>query len=109
MRVSSLSAGLLGSFFALLMRVEQSTLGVGLLYGDYHHYHTMLTCHGIVMIFAFIMPFSLGAVANYILPILLGVPDLLLPRINNVSHLLFLQSCIMLYLQLLLEDSVATG
>ena len=33
----------------------------------------------------FIMPIILGGFTNYWLPVLLGVPDMLFPRINNLS------------------------
>jgi len=37
------------------------------------------------MIFAFIMPVVLGGFVNYWLPLLIGCPDMLFSRINNLS------------------------
>ncbi|MBM6549280.1 cbb3-type cytochrome c oxidase subunit I [Streptococcus dysgalactiae subsp. equisimilis] len=45
-------------------------------------YNFVITGHGIVMIFFFLMPVLIGGFGNYLLPILLGLPDLNLPRLK---------------------------
>ena len=92
-----------------IIRLELSTLGLGIIYGDYHYYHSMVTSHGLIMIFGFIMPITLGAIANYALPLLIGLPDLVFPRLNNLSMLLFSLSILVLIMQFELDDSAATG
>ena len=84
--MTSIFAGFAGASCSFLMRSELSVLGLGILYGDYQLYNSLVTLHGLLMIFAFIMPLSLGAILNYFLPILLGVPDMLFARANNLSY-----------------------
>ena len=102
-------AGLSAAYYAFFLRMELSILGNGIIYGDYQHYASTFTIHGLMMIFAFIMPFSLGAIANYTCPLLLGVPDLFLPRLNILSLLLFIESVVLLYVQSLLDDAASVG
>ncbi len=45
-------------------------------------YKYVITNHGIAMIFFFLMPVLIGGFGNYLLPLLLGLPDLNLPRLN---------------------------
>jgi len=69
----------------LLIRFELSVFGVFVLFGDYQFYNCIITAHGLIMIFAFIMPVVLGGFVNYWLPLLIGCPDMLFSRINNLS------------------------
>lgn len=48
-------------------------------------YKYVITGHGILMIFFFLMPVLIGGFGNYLLPLLLKVPDLSLPRLNALS------------------------
>lgn len=48
-------------------------------------YKYIITCHGIAMIFFFLMPVLIGGFGNYLLPILLGKSDLDLPRLKALS------------------------
>jgi cytochrome c oxidase subunit 1 len=52
-------------------------------------YAEMFTLHGTGMIFLVIAPFGLG-IANYILPLQVGAPDMAYPRLNALSYWLFL-------------------
>jgi len=61
------------------------SLGVSVLFGDYQFYNCIITAHGLLMIFAFIMPVVLGGFVNYWLPVLFGCPDMVFPRLNNLS------------------------
>lgn len=45
-------------------------------------YKCVVTTHGVVMIFFFLMPVLIGGFGNYLLPLLLGLSDLNLPRIK---------------------------
>ena len=52
-------AGSLGFVF-LFIRTDLALIGVGVLFGDYQMYNVLITAHGLVMIFGFIMPVVLG-------------------------------------------------
>ena len=45
-------------------------------------YKYIITGHGLAMIFFFLMPVIIGGFGKYLLPLLLGVSDLSLPRLN---------------------------
>nr|YP_009745470.1 cytochrome c oxidase subunit I [Tetraonchus monenteron]QIH29916.1 cytochrome c oxidase subunit 1 [Tetraonchus monenteron] len=59
-------------------------------------YNNIITNHGIIMIFFFLMPVLIGGFGNYLLPLLLCLPDLNLPRLNALSAWLLLPSSICL-------------
>jgi len=48
-------------------------------------YSVVVTSHGLVMVFGFIMPVVLGSLGNYFVPVFLCCCDLVLPRLNCVS------------------------
>lgn len=54
-----------------------------------------VTLHAVYMIFFFIMPFSIGGLTNFLIPLFFHLPDLSLPRINNLSFWLLFFSFFM--------------
>jgi cytochrome c oxidase subunit 1 len=44
----------------------------------------MTTMHGLVMVFGAVMPAFVG-LANWMIPLMIGAPDMALPRMNNLS------------------------
>lgn len=63
-------------------------------------YKYVITRHGIAMIFFFLMPVLIGGFGNYLLPLLLGLPDLNLPRLNALSAWLMIPSGVCFALRL---------
>ena len=47
-------------------------------------YNQMITLHGLIMIFGGVMPAFVG-LANWLVPMMIGAPDMALPRMNNLS------------------------
>ena len=52
-----------------------------------HTYNVMMTLHGAVMVFMFIIPSVPAAMGNIILPIMLGTKDVAFPKLNLISYL----------------------
>ena len=47
-------------------------------------FNQMTTNHGLIMVFGVIMPAFVG-LANWMIPMQIGAPDMALPRLNNLS------------------------
>jgi cytochrome c oxidase subunit 1 len=71
-----------GGGLALLIRLE--LFEPGLQFFDPNFYNELVTVHGLIMIFGVIMPAFVG-LANWMVPIMIGAPDMALPRLNNWS------------------------
>src|SRR5690606_34164764 len=73
---------LLGGFFAMLIRAELFQPGMQIMRPEF--FNQMTTMHGVVMVFGAIMPAFVG-LANWMIPLQIGAPDMALPRMNNLS------------------------
>nr|YP_009240938.1 cytochrome c oxidase subunit I [Brachycladium goliath]ALN38351.1 cytochrome c oxidase subunit I [Brachycladium goliath] len=92
--VVGLWAGFLGLSLSMLIRLNYVDPYYNLISSEVYNY--VITNHGIVMIFFFLMPVLIGGFGNYLLPLLLGLPDLNLPRLNALSAWLLLPSAVCL-------------
>jgi cytochrome c oxidase subunit 1 len=72
----------IGGAFAMLIRAELFKPGLQFL--DPALFNTMTTMHALVMIFGAVMPAFVG-LANWMIPLQIGAPDMALPRMNNLS------------------------
>nr|AYE67584.1 cytochrome c oxidase subunit 1 [Annulohypoxylon stygium]AYE67661.1 cytochrome c oxidase subunit 1 [Annulohypoxylon stygium] len=79
----ALFSGLLGTAFSVLVRMELSGPGVQYI-ADNQLYNSIITAHAILMIFFMVMPALIGGFGNFLLPLLVGGPDMF-PRLNNIS------------------------
>ena len=83
----------LGGGMAMLIRAELFIPGLQLVEPNF--YNNMVTNHALVMIFGAIMPAAAG-MANWMIPMMIGAPDMALPRLNNLSFWLLPMAAIML-------------
>ncbi|MFD2631220.1 cytochrome c oxidase subunit I [Idiomarina piscisalsi] len=71
-----------GGAMAMVIRAELFQPGLQLV--EPHFFNQMTTVHGLVMIFGAVMPAFVG-LANWMIPMMIGAPDMALPRMNNWS------------------------
>ena len=75
-------AFIVGGLMIMLMRIELLDPGMTLLSNTF--YNSLLTSHGITMLFLFGTPI-IAAFANYLVPLLIGADDMAFPRINAIA------------------------
>jgi len=73
---------LIGGAMAMVIRAELFQPGLQVV--DPNFFNTMTTMHGLIMVFGAIMPGMVG-LANWQIPLMIGAPDMALPRMNNWS------------------------
>ncbi|MDR0329774.1 MAG: cbb3-type cytochrome c oxidase subunit I, partial [Rickettsia sp.] len=107
--IFAIFAGLVGGLFSVIFRLELAVPGGHLLGGNYQLYNVLITAHAIIMVFFMIMPALFGGFGNYFIPILIGVPDMAFPRLNNISFWLLVPAFILLMLSGLVDGGAGTG
>ena len=71
-----------GGTMAMVIRAELFQPGLQLV--DPMFFNSMTTMHALIMIFGAVMPAFVG-LANWMIPLQVGAPDMALPRMNNFS------------------------
>jgi len=106
--IFALFSGLLGTAFSVLIRLELSGPGVQYI-ADNQLYNSIITAHAILMIFFMVMPAMIGGFGNFLLPLLVGGPDMAFPRLNNISFWLLPPSLILFLFAATIENGAGTG
>jgi len=102
--------GLAGTLISVLMRVELYSSGNRIIAPENQNfYNVSITMHGLLMIFFLVMPGLFGGFGNYFVPIFNGSPEVVYPRINNLSIILLVLSYVLLILSISSEYGAGTG
>ena len=73
--IFALFSGLLGTAFSVLIRMELSGPGVQYI-ADNQLYNSIVTAHALLMIFFMVMPALIGGFGNFLMPLMVGGPDM---------------------------------
>jgi cytochrome c oxidase subunit 1 len=106
--IFALFSGLLGTAFSVIMRIELSGPGVQYI-ADNQLYNSIITAHAILMIFFMVMPALIGGFGNFLLPLMVGGPDMAFPRLNNISFWLLPPSLTLFVFATVIENGAGTG
>ena len=108
--LSAFLFGLSGTIFSVLIRLELYSSGNRIISPENQNFYNIsITLHGLLMIFFLVMPGLFGGFGNYFMPIFLGAPEVVYPRINNISILILPLSYILIILSVTGEFNNGTG
>ena len=95
-----------GGIAATLIRIELFTPAADLVSSDV--YNRLFTLHGVVMVWFFLIPSIPTTFGNFLLPLMIGAPDVAFPRLNLLSwYLNILGGLLVIYT--LLMGGIDTG
>src|ERR1043166_7094557 len=111
--VFAITAAFIGGAFSVVMRLELLHPGVQYFLKDGtpdgHLWNTVVTAHGLIMVFFVVMPALIGGVGNWFVPLMIGAPDMAFPRMNNISFWLLPPAFVLLLLSAIIGGGVGTG
>lgn len=98
--VFSFAMFLAGGAMAMIVRAELFQPGLQMVEPAF--FNQMTTMHGLAMIFGAVMPAFVG-LANWMIPLMVGAPDMALPRMNNWSFWLLVTGSLILMSTLFMD------
>jgi len=105
--VVGLIGGSIGFALSIIIRLELSL--PGFILTSSLSYNSVITFHGLFMIFFMIMPIMIGGFGNCLLPLMLGVSDMVFPRLNAMSLWLAFFSMNLIIFSMFLDGGVNAG
>ncbi|MHB9034073.1 MAG: cytochrome c oxidase subunit I [Anaerolineae bacterium] len=95
---------LLGGVLAMIMRAQLASPTSSIVSPDV--YNNLISVHGTVMIFVFLIPVFVG-MANYFIPLLIGARDMAFPILNMITFWLVLPGAILMLLSLIVGGNAS--
>ncbi len=97
--IFAIFAGIIGGAVSGLMRLELKEPGIQYLqtWSSFlashnasmdealHLWNVLITAHGLIMVFFMVMPAIIGGFGNWFVPLMIGAPDMAVPRMKNIS------------------------
>lgn len=100
-------AGIIGSSIRIIIRTE--LISSNPFITNDHLFNSIITSHGLIIIFFIIIPIIIGGFGNWLLPLILNSPDIAFPRINNFRFWLLPPALLLLLLRILTSLGPGTG
>jgi len=86
----------------MILTVRAELFEPGLQFVDPGFFNSMTTMHALVMVFGAVMPAYAG-LANWMIPMMIGAPDMALPRMNNMAFWVLVFAVLLLASTLFME------
>ncbi|HKZ82509.1 MAG TPA: cbb3-type cytochrome c oxidase subunit I [Anaerolineae bacterium] len=112
----------IGGLLALLIRTQlawpwqEIPFFGALLYGEEagnilapERYPALVTMHGTIMIFFFIIPVLSGAFGNFLIPLMIGARDMAFPRLNMASYWIMVPAFLVMVASFFVETGTAAS
>lgn len=99
---------LVGTGLSVLIRLELSAPGNQFLAGNHQLFNVIITAHGLIMLLFAVVP-AMAGFGNYMVPVLIGRPDMAFPRLNNISFWILIPATVLLLGSLFVEQGAGTG
>ena len=108
--LSAFIFGISGTLISVLIRIELYSSGNRIISPENQNFYNIsITLHGFLMIFFLVMPGLFGGFGNYFVPIFIGSPEVVYPRVNNLSILIIPISYIMIFFSIIIEFGSGRG
>ncbi|MCO5187936.1 MAG: cbb3-type cytochrome c oxidase subunit I [Anaerolineae bacterium] len=103
--VTSVLVLLVGGTLAIVFRLELSAPGMQLI--TENTYNTFFSAHGIIMIASILL--GVGAMVNYLVPVMIGASDMAFPRLNAFSFWVSIPAALLIVSAMFVDTGFDTG